>query len=92
MGRGDLIPVDPNAPIKLHLQRIKLDSGGYDDGGAYWGFGSPLYWAISATEGLIAYPYSEPLEGRARVFVRALSRTDAKEQIAAEIPGATFYR
>lgn len=26
------------------LRRIKIDSGGYDRGGAYWGLGQPLYW------------------------------------------------
>lgn len=92
MGRGDMLPVNRADPIKLHLQRIPLNSGGYDAGGAYWGFGSRLYWAIADAETLIAYPYSEPQQGRARVFVRALDREDAKEQIAAEIPGARFYR
>lgn len=29
----------------VHLFKVKLDSGGYDDGGAYWGVGAPLYCA-----------------------------------------------
>ena len=29
------------------LRRIKLDRGGYDPGGAYWGCGQPLYWAFN---------------------------------------------
>ena len=41
----------PNAPNldttrgTVHLFRVRLDSGGYDDGGAYWGNGAPLYCA-----------------------------------------------
>ena len=30
---------------KVRLFRVKLDSGGYDDGGAYWGLGERLYCA-----------------------------------------------
>jgi len=29
----------------ITLVRRKLDSDGYDTAGAYWGSGSPLYWA-----------------------------------------------
>lgn len=27
----------PDAPRSVYLFRVQLDSGGYDDGGAYWG-------------------------------------------------------
>jgi hypothetical protein len=29
---------------KVTLQRVHLDMGGYDNIGAYWGRGAPLYW------------------------------------------------
>lgn len=29
----------------VRLFRVRLDSGGYDDGGAYWGIGGALYCA-----------------------------------------------
>ena len=29
----------------VRLFRINLDSGGYDNGGAYWGIGAPIYCA-----------------------------------------------
>lgn len=29
----------------VRLFRVRLNSGGYDDGGAYWGIGEPLYCA-----------------------------------------------
>jgi len=28
---------------KVYRKRVRLDSGGYDSGGAYWGLGAPLY-------------------------------------------------
>lgn len=28
---------------KVYQKRVRLDYGGYDSGGAYWGIGSPLY-------------------------------------------------
>src|SRR5690625_5179711 len=33
------------APRSVRLFRVSLDGGGYDDGGAYWGIGEPLYCA-----------------------------------------------
>lgn len=49
---------------KIRLFRVRLDNGGYDDGGAYWGIGKPLYCA-------------ESLDGRYREFVRAEDREAA---------------
>lgn len=43
-------PLEPNA--RLHLYRVRLDSGGYDNGGAYWGIGYPLYCAYDNKEGI----------------------------------------
>jgi hypothetical protein len=39
---------DPDTSARFYLQRVHLDSGGYDSGGAYWGLGSPLYRFESA--------------------------------------------
>lgn len=52
---------------KCHLQKIPLDSGGYDQGGAYWGLGEPLYCAQDAEW--------------AQLFLRATSREDAKRKL-----------
>ncbi len=30
----------------IRLFRVRINSGGYDDGGAYWGLGEPLFCAI----------------------------------------------
>lgn len=52
-----------NAAGKIRLFRVVLDSGGYDDGGAYWGHGGALYCATDGED--------------YRDFVRASSRLAA---------------
>lgn len=51
---------------RIRLFKVRLDTGGYDDGGAYWGLGRQLYCAESD-------------DGEYRRFVRADSRADAAE-------------
>ncbi len=63
---------------KVTLQRIRLDTGGYDPQGAYWGIGQPLYWA--ATD-----------DGKLDSTFRARDRAEAKEHVRTIIPGAKFY-
>jgi hypothetical protein len=62
MGRSADANLD-DSPNSVRLFRVNLDSGGYDDGGAYWGTGCRLYCAIDA-------------DG-ARQFVRAMTRERA---------------
>lgn len=38
--------VDAPTP-RFYLRRVRLNSGGYDDFGSYWGCGAPLYQAES---------------------------------------------
>ena len=45
MGRHSDKPASLTGPLKLRVRSIHLDSGGYDDGGAYWGTPSNLYEA-----------------------------------------------
>lgn len=42
MGRASY---GPTLSGKVRLERVYLNSGGYDSGGAYWGTGAPLYCA-----------------------------------------------
>ncbi len=77
MGRPSVLP--DTFTGKLRLQRIRLDQGGYDKGGAYWGSGNPLYWAGSA-------------DGELSYFLRAKDRTTAKARIHEKYPAATYYR
>lgn len=66
MGRAAYgIPQDGE---KYRLYHMKLDSGGYDDGGAYWGIGAPLYCA-------------EDVEGDYRQFTRARTRREAAAKL-----------
>lgn len=48
-------------PVRVF--RVRINSGGYDDGGAYWGIGKPLFCAVCPNGG--------------RQFVRADSRLSA---------------
>ena len=52
MGRdSNLPPCDERAqPIKMTLRQVYLARGGYDNGGAYWGTGEPLYYAAGEGE------------------------------------------
>ena len=46
MGRQSDGYLETGVPRCVRLFRVALDSGGYDNGGAYWGFGTPLWCAI----------------------------------------------
>jgi hypothetical protein len=77
-------PSDPNTPYDvnfdgfLHLQKIKLNSGAYDSGGAYWGFPNNVYCAANKDLTVM-------------IFVRGDTRNKAKIQVRAKLPGARFY-
>jgi hypothetical protein len=67
---------------KFRLQRLRIDAGGYDEGGAYWGLGKPLFMAWDdATAGR-----------RVDLFFRAESREAARETVLKSYPAAQFYR
>jgi hypothetical protein len=56
MGRYDKNCVGKHDEIpKTSTRRIYLDRGGYDNGGAYWGLGSPLYATYSKCGKIITY-------------------------------------
>lgn len=61
-----------------HLQRVRINSGGYDAGGAYWGLGTPLWFV-------------QDQDGNSKFF-RARDRDTAKAKLAADWPGARFFR
>jgi hypothetical protein len=65
--------------MRVSLRRVRINGGGYDDGGAYWGHGQPLYWA-GDDDGIID------------IWFRARDRDDAKAQVRARCPNAMFYR
>ena len=71
----DLTSAEHSRTVRVF--RVRLDAGGYDDGGAYWGaegeFTPPLYcaWNIGREPGEEGYKQSF------RQFVRAQSRQEA---------------
>jgi hypothetical protein len=73
--------------VKFILRRVRINNGGYDSTGTYWGNGSPLYWAQSEEEFDFGGNYPESLENH----FRAANRQHAKELIKKEIPNASFY-
>lgn len=92
MGRPAFRPADKSMPLKFHLQRVRIDNGGYDSGGAYWGHGEQLYWACSVEE----VETSMWVPGRQEVstvelYARACDREDAKTAVRTQYPNATFF-
>lgn len=80
MGRRNELPKDVTASIKLRMSRLQLVDGDYDKWGAYWGAGTKdVYCAWNGEE-------------RVKVFVRGMSRTEAKENVQEILPNAKFFR
>lgn len=74
MGRASYGSIPECFPRSVRLFRVNLDSQGYDDGGAYWGIGQPLWCAIGEHDtGCIS-----------RAFVRAWSREEAIVELKIE--------
>jgi len=83
MGRpsrgADKYTVNENA-APMYLVRVRLDSGGYDAGGAYWGIDHPLYYYEANPAGLISG------------YVRGRTREHAKAEVRKIHPLARFFR
>jgi hypothetical protein len=64
---------DPAATApKLDIQRVRVNRGGYDASGAYWGVGPDVFIATTA-------------DGTREITVRAKSVTGAREKVAVEL-------
>ena len=70
---------EKNYSGKMHLRRIRLDNGGYDSNGTYFGSGPPLFWYASD-------------DGTIDCMIRAKDRAAAKVIIQKDYPKARFYR
>lgn len=84
MGRptvdGGYTLLDNARPVSLRA--VRVDSGGYDQGGAYWGIrprGTRLYYFEAHVSDINGY-------------IDATNREDAKTKIRALHPLARFYR
>lgn len=80
LGRREYLPEDWGANVKLRMNHVRLDSGGYDPGNAYWGLPNDLYHAEGIWNG-----------ERVRLFVRARDRESAKREVRVRLPFAWFY-
>lgn len=58
--------------------KVNLDTGGYDDGGAYWGHGGGSLYCLDQPEQDQRDWFDRPVYFR--VFVRASSRAEAMER------------
>lgn len=65
--------------MRFHLERVRLNKGGYDTDGSYWGTGLPLYYYTCEERCLYKY-------------IRAYDREDAKRIIMKEYPSARFFK
>jgi hypothetical protein len=65
---------------KFQVQAVRLNSGGYDPMGGYWGFIACYY----------LYRYSND-ECTVDGYVRAVDHDEAKAKVARLHPGAKFY-
>lgn len=79
LGRPTIHDADTEEGVKLTLRRVRLDSGGYDSNGTYFGSGTPLYW------------YADEA-GTVDAMVRGSTREAAKKEIRQTYPNARFYR
>lgn len=65
------------AKHRFALQRVRLNQGGYDSTGTYWGIGMPLYcWQY--------YGDDEELDGIGD-YIRAHDREDAKIRVTKHV-------
>jgi len=79
MGRPQVQDEPEGYTGKVYLRKVRLDAGGYDRNGTYFGAGGGLYWCCSA-------------ENSIDFMVRAWSRADAKRKVHAVYPKVRFFR
>jgi len=88
MGRRNELPAHPETrDIKLHLVRLRLVDGCYDNQGAYWGGPDNLFYASARFHCEILDDWCV-----CRVFVRARTRNAAKRKVRKFLPKARFFR
>ena len=69
----------PDFNSKLTLAEVVIDSGGYDNGGAYWGKSEPLWQAVDD-------------DGEIEMYLRAKTWDAAKPQVLETYPEAQVVR
>lgn len=79
LGRPTVINVEQDTAPKVRVSRVRLDAGGYDPNGTYFGAGQPLFWVRTD-------------EGDVDFVVRAHDRDSAKTKARNRIPNVRFFR
>ena len=79
MGRPSVHDADCSFAGRLCLRKVRLDNGGYDPNGTYFGHGEPLYWYASE-------------DGEIDAMLRAATRDDARTKVLAKYPNAKVRR
>lgn len=79
LGRPGVSDAPRDAAFKLVLRRVRIDSGGYDPNGTYFGIGRPIYWYAND-------------EGTIDGTTRADDRAHARRIVLERYPNARFYR
>lgn len=76
LGRSKICEVAPDYDGRIYVKRIRLNSGGYDKNGTYFGQGPPrLYWVANG-------------DGSLDYTLRARDRTAAVEAVKERFPKA----
>ncbi len=79
LGRSAIRDEDSEYEGVIHLRRVRLNSGGYDRNGTYFGGGAPLYWYANK-------------DGTIDGMTRASGREHAREIVLKEYPKAKVRR
>jgi len=79
LGRATITDEPKDFAGKLSVQRVRLNSGGYDKNGTYFGHGQPLYWCANE-------------ECTVDFMLRARDREDAVSQVRQDYPNAKIRR
>jgi hypothetical protein len=76
---GNKTEVGYLVPLVLSVSRIRINGGGYDRRGGYWGVGLPIYHVVSDYDSV-------------NFQLRAEDRTEALAEVSRRCPGASFHR
>lgn len=89
LGRVSSTP--PLQAPRFYLSELRLDAGGYDAGGTYWGVGRIEITSLSWRRVHRMYR-AVTADGAAEMFFRADDREQARAKVLERYPGARFYR
>ena len=77
---------------KIYLRRIRLNNGGYDSNGTYFGHGEPLYWYASEDGEIDGMLRARPTGYGINVRIRPTARLCARDQVLFMYPQAKVRR